>query len=249
MVLACGGIENARLLLLSSRVQSTGLGNGNDFVGRYFMDHPRFRWARVRLADQRRYRRLYDSSLALTRRRVHCQDLRVAAHIAPTEQLQRDARLPNSRTYMVANYFASVSAAYGVLKVLWHRMHDREKFGVPLSNVLKEAAQNLPLLVRHAPRACLSVLDNRLNPEFVRRQFHLVTICEPVPNPDSRVTLSSERDRLGLNQTRLDWRLSELDRQHLDATCRLVHREMEGPGSAHSRRALGGSIGQVAAKH
>ncbi len=230
VVLACGGIENARLLLVSNGVQSTGLGNGKDLVGRYFMDHPRFRWARVRLADQRKYRRLYDSSLALTRRRVHCRDLHVAAHVAPTERLQRDARLPNSRTYLVANYFASVSAAYGVLKVLWHRVHDRKKFGVPLSNVLREAALNLPLLLRHAPQACLSVLDNRLNPEFVRREFHLVTICEPVPNPDSRVTLSSERDMLGLPQTRLDWRMGELDRRNLDATCRLVRREMEGQG-------------------
>ncbi len=39
-VLACGGIENARLLLLSNRVQSAGLGNRAGLVGRFFMDHP-----------------------------------------------------------------------------------------------------------------------------------------------------------------------------------------------------------------
>ena len=38
-ILATGGIENARLLLLSDRVHSAGLGNGNDLVGRYFMEH------------------------------------------------------------------------------------------------------------------------------------------------------------------------------------------------------------------
>ena len=38
-VLATGGIENARLLLLSDRVQPAGLGNGHDLVGRYFMEH------------------------------------------------------------------------------------------------------------------------------------------------------------------------------------------------------------------
>jgi choline dehydrogenase-like flavoprotein len=38
-VLCCGGIENARLLLLSNSVQAAGLGNGHDLVGRFFMEH------------------------------------------------------------------------------------------------------------------------------------------------------------------------------------------------------------------
>lgn len=39
-VLATGGVENARLLLANRHVQSEGLGNEFDQVGRYFMDHP-----------------------------------------------------------------------------------------------------------------------------------------------------------------------------------------------------------------
>ncbi len=39
-VLATGGIENARLLLASNRVAPAGVGNQNDLVGRYFMEHP-----------------------------------------------------------------------------------------------------------------------------------------------------------------------------------------------------------------
>ena len=34
---------------------------------------------------------------------------------------------------------------------------------------------------------------------------------EQAPNPDSRVTLSEQRDALGMRRIRLDWRLSELD--------------------------------------
>lgn len=39
VILAAGGVENARLLLLSNRQQPTGLGNHHDVVGRYFMEH------------------------------------------------------------------------------------------------------------------------------------------------------------------------------------------------------------------
>ena len=39
-VLATGGLENARLLLASNRQQTSGLGNQNDVVGRFFMDRP-----------------------------------------------------------------------------------------------------------------------------------------------------------------------------------------------------------------
>lgn len=42
-VLAAGGIENARLLLVSDRDQRGGLGNGANVVGRYFMEHQQMR--------------------------------------------------------------------------------------------------------------------------------------------------------------------------------------------------------------
>ena len=46
-VLAAGGIENARLLLLSNGVNPAGLGNDSDMVGRCFMEHPRDRSCRL----------------------------------------------------------------------------------------------------------------------------------------------------------------------------------------------------------
>ena len=38
-VLACGSIQNARILLASNRQASAGLGNDHDLVGRFFMEH------------------------------------------------------------------------------------------------------------------------------------------------------------------------------------------------------------------
>jgi choline dehydrogenase-like flavoprotein len=55
---------------------------------------------------------------------------------------------------------------------------------------------------------------------------------EVAPNPDSRVTLASGRDALGLQQARLDWRLSELDR-------RTIRRGLEVLGEELGRHGLG----------
>lgn len=51
-VLAAGGIENARLLLLSTRTRRAGLGNEFDMVGRCFMEHPRDVACGLVLADR-----------------------------------------------------------------------------------------------------------------------------------------------------------------------------------------------------
>ena len=40
VVLAAGGLENARLLLASTSSHAAGIGNEGDAVGRYFMEHP-----------------------------------------------------------------------------------------------------------------------------------------------------------------------------------------------------------------
>jgi choline dehydrogenase-like flavoprotein len=41
-IVATGGVENARLLLLSNKIQKNGIGNSYDQLGRYFMDHPHY---------------------------------------------------------------------------------------------------------------------------------------------------------------------------------------------------------------
>ncbi|MCC2664444.1 MAG: oxidoreductase, partial [Geminicoccaceae bacterium] len=48
-VLACGGIENARLLLCSRRAED-GLTDLPDLVGRFFMEHPHFHLGTFALA-------------------------------------------------------------------------------------------------------------------------------------------------------------------------------------------------------
>ena len=68
VILAAGGIEIPRLLLLSNRTQKTGLGNPHDLVGRFFMEHPHF-WSGVYVPRDQRLldsMALYQASMPLT---------------------------------------------------------------------------------------------------------------------------------------------------------------------------------------
>jgi choline dehydrogenase-like flavoprotein len=62
--------------------------------------------------------------------------------------------------------------------------------------------------------------------ESARPLRRLRTAIEPAPNPDSRVLLDDERDRLGVLKARLDWRLGELDRHTFERTEALVGEEL-----------------------
>ena len=89
-VLACGGIENPRLLLSSRDVEANGIGNGFDQVGRYFMEHPHCRAGRLdgnqgyALWEGMRKRYLADNGVA------------VAPALLPTASLQREKEILNS---------------------------------------------------------------------------------------------------------------------------------------------------------
>ena len=65
-VLACGAIENARLLMASNSVETNGIGNQHDQLGRYFMEHPLGRIAHIETRDPAAfwalYRKRYPSS-------------------------------------------------------------------------------------------------------------------------------------------------------------------------------------------
>lgn len=50
----------------------------------------------------------------------------------------------------------------------------------------------------------------------------LMLIAEQAPSPESRVTLSAERDALGLPRVRVAWRLGELERRTLEVTLRTL---------------------------
>ncbi len=62
------------------------------------------------------------------------------------------------------------------------------------------------------------------------RTFHLMTRQEQAPNPNSRVTLSTEKDAMGMPRVRFNWQLTELDKRSIRTYYKLLGQEMGRTG-------------------
>lgn len=195
-VLAAGGMENARLLLLSNGANPAGLGNDRGLVGRYFMDHVLLRPGvdisfTVPGIDLRLYRSLHEVAGG-----------RMFSVLAASETRMRRERLANFRIHLVPSGPRFEQAAGGVFSRL-----DGFKRG---SDGSEEGYGSIAL--------------------------HLV--LEPVPNPESRITLSGERDLFGQRRIAVDWRLT-------DAELGNAHRALELAALEFGRMGLGRGFGAI----
>lgn len=211
-VLAVGGIENARLLLAANRVQPTGLGNQHDLVGRFFMEHLETRTGVILLSDPH-------LTLGFYRQRPVTQGTfrgTVEGALTLSRDTARRERLLNvSFTELVPMTPSSVEAA-GQLGAALRHLKPRT-FWKHLKHVVSD--------LDHVFIAARRKLEGR------PAQFYRLGIsCEQTPNPESRVTLSTVRDRLGMPQARLEWRLTELDRFTIRRSSELVAQEFGRAG-------------------
>ena len=114
-ILACGGIENARILLSSNKTHASGLGNANDLVGRYFMDHPRLKLGKITLREPWRRNKLYDIMFHYLNRTVKAKGTHIAAQMTVSHAAQQRERLLNGRVWFSSIFPGEGTAAADAL--------------------------------------------------------------------------------------------------------------------------------------
>ncbi|MGH7650270.1 MAG: FAD-dependent oxidoreductase [Gemmatimonadaceae bacterium] len=207
-VLACHTIQNARLLLASNSRARNGLANENDLVGRYFMEHLEMPAAELVLENPEKTKPdLY--ALDMTRRTPR-------GEIAISPAAQREYGVLHGTTAVEAGtYGEPVESTFQFMDTATvTAIRKWEEGGKKGPAPLTESA---PPPARGAGNA--------------QRFFHLTTRQEQAPNPDSRVTLSAEKDALGMSRARLDWQLTELDKRSMRTFYQLLGREMGRTGT------------------
>lgn len=227
-VLAAGGIENPRLMLAANSQRPAGLGNENDLVGRYFMDHPRSFCGQVHLAENWRRNMLFDAKHHIRNAAVSAYGTCVAAALAPTRETQEREGILNSRVWFHSMYAGDGSDAYLALSHLKHRQVFNEPDGISLY-------QDLSTLARHPIDTAAYITGKFWRPQMLLRRVTLQGIVEPEPDRNCRVRLSqTDKDALGMPRVEIDWRLSAQTRRTFDRSFAIVAEEL----------ALGG-VGQV----
>lgn len=191
-ILACGAVQNARLLLASNSQTSKGLGNENDLVGRYFMEHPEIDSGELWLKN----------SLPTDLYLITKKERPPRAELALTENVQKELKIlngtvslspllkarnskPNIETWVDENPILNSENRKNKSKSFW------EKLDTKIDNFKESKAKSID------------------------KAFQLYIRLEQAPNPLSRVLLDSEKDSLGVPRAHLHWKLTSLEKESI----------------------------------
>jgi choline dehydrogenase-like flavoprotein len=238
-VLAAGGLEVARLLLASRDVQKNGVGNDHDVVGRYYMCHIAGALGTLTIT---RPRSAVWHGYVMTPDGVYAR-----RRFAITPETQRELKIGN---FIARLHFARITDPAhhsGILSGLYlaksfisyeysKRLHGDEKrtfknWLLHVRNILFDPFDTLAFLWHWLTRRTLAkrkfpsvVIPSRANRFSV--DFH----SEQQPNPDSRITLTDEKDALGVPKIRIDWRYTDWDIETVAKALDVLADELKSTG-------------------
>ena len=215
VVLACGGIDNARILLCSPGRDGRSLGNEHDNVGRYFADH-------LSVDSGRLVPTGADVDPAVfERHRVDGSDYQPMLWLG--NEMIEHARLPNAAFWIYEADPLFFSVAVGVARSV--RAASDMRGGVVRPGDALQLLRHSPGLLRFAARRV------RRN-AGAERMMALRILIEQTPDRESRITLSDRRDELGIPRVKLDWRISNDDLAAVRAHQDLLAECLESRGVA-----------------
>jgi choline dehydrogenase-like flavoprotein len=201
-VLASGGIENPRILLLSNHQRPTGLGNHSGFVGRLFQEHIWYPSGLI-FSAKREPLRLYTEP-------TDYGAIKVSGDIGVASEKVRELRIPRFRAELMAlTSWQLVRNSFDVSFGQQNRGDVRIDDIFTLLLRLDEAGARL---------LCGAPFDTNI--------YFLFNTLQQTPNWSSRIFLSDKKDPLGRPHPALNWRISSIDHEGIIKAQTLIAQEV-----------------------
>ena len=230
-ILAAGAIEIPRLLLLSNQTQKKGLGNQNDLVGRFFMEHPHL-WSGLFIPFNQ-------DNLAIMDLYSHVrvvQEVPIVAKLSLSDKIQREEKLLNySAQFMPQIILRSSLNQYTYPEIKTKGVSSFKKLRSSICqkklpgdffhhalNMLIDITGIAKASYRNAAIKAMNILDKKR-----LTVFQIANMSEQAPNPDSRITLSSNLDALGQNQVELNWQWNSNDLDSIIRSQKILDTELQ----------------------
>lgn len=233
-VLAAGGLQTPRLLLLSNRNQPEGLGNQHDTVGRFFMEHPHTIEQRPGAGSFRPAKSLRNK-LDLYHRIQELNGKALLGYLSPTEERLRAEGLANYCCHFEPEDLYNPPYTNGYRSVRRMAYATLGRTGLPDRPF--RSAWNALVGMPDAARIMSGTLVKRLcgteTVPWARTPTRLLLrhMAEQVPNPESRVLLGSKRDAFGQPRVRLHWQLQPRDVRNIQRAQEVIAEAVASSGA------------------
>ena len=211
VILAGGGIENSRLLMLSQTNHSSGIGNQHDNVGRYLMDHPRLDSIAklcINFNNPRWKTKFKYLSETLT------EHGKVQIFLSMSEEVQRREQLLNHATVMRPAYVETTSQPYLAAKRLFYATKDHRQEDIHKRDAFK--------VISGIPRLFKTGIKKAAGLPLTFSHLVLIDQLEQEPDRESRILLNDQLDRFGQQKTTLKWEIGESTTASLRTFHRLI---------------------------
>jgi choline dehydrogenase-like flavoprotein len=221
-VIACGGIETARLLLASPTSNGHGVGNSSGLVGRFFQDHVSYVAGEVEPASRRVVQNLFDPR--------YVGSTMYSVKVEPSDTAMRREGWLNAMAH-IAFQIPDALGWMELRRIL--RSLQAGRLELPSRDEAVAMLRGSAELTRLVLTRYLS--NRRRSPDAGK--IRLLVDSEQAPNCDSRVLLDTRVDALGMARARLDWRVTDLERRTLTGFAQSIATEFERLGLGRIRLA------------
>jgi len=229
-VLAAGGLENARILLLQEALQPGGLGNQHDMVGRCFMDHPSITLGTLTPFSPAIFSRagFYDQHDAGGQTVMGL--LRIRAEVIRREKILNlcavlAPHFKNLRTNKLAVASQLLQKGPGFILRRHFRAHQYDpNIGLAPARPLRERLLQEYYSESRCGWSRLTGLQRRFS------QFGVRSLVEQSPDRSNRVILGEKTDEFGQRKIKVLWRWNELDLRSIRRAQEIFRQDLAAAG-------------------